>query len=113
MEFPSAHRYGIAENASRPLAFALKDSWRIRYHSTHLSYLLKAIQLDKQVGKLNFHIQILHKSKLKRERDEQYIEGLADVVQQYCELVVSDFRTIKTGLKPGKNGNALLNFTCE
>ncbi|KAL3611004.1 hypothetical protein D5086_002024, partial [Populus alba] len=34
---------GIAENASRPLAFALKDSWRIRYHSAHLSYLLKAI----------------------------------------------------------------------
>jgi len=36
---------GIAENASRPIAFALKDSWRIRYHSAHLSYLLKAIQL--------------------------------------------------------------------
>ncbi|PNT56093.1 hypothetical protein POPTR_001G227200v4 [Populus trichocarpa] len=35
---------GIAENASRPIAFALKDSWRIRYHSAHLSYLLKAIQ---------------------------------------------------------------------
>ncbi|KAL3610999.1 hypothetical protein D5086_002019 [Populus alba] len=33
---------GIAENASRPLAFALKDSWRIRYHSAHLSYLLKS-----------------------------------------------------------------------
>nr|TKR65658.1 hypothetical protein D5086_0000319200 [Populus alba] len=32
----------IAENASRPLAFALKDSWRIRYHSAHLSYLLKS-----------------------------------------------------------------------
>ncbi|CAK7331827.1 unnamed protein product [Dovyalis caffra] len=35
---------GIAENASRPLAVALKDSWRIRYHSAHLSYLLKAIK---------------------------------------------------------------------
>jgi len=47
---------GIAENASRPIAFALKDSWRIRYHSAHLSYLLKAIQLVFQHLNLNYHV---------------------------------------------------------
>ncbi|XP_061998170.1 vicianin hydrolase-like [Rosa rugosa] len=35
---------GEANNSSQPLNDALKDSTRIRYHSLHLSYLLKSIK---------------------------------------------------------------------